>query len=1182
MRKWIDILACAAAVCCFAACQFKEEAFAPGKTALTATTESDGPDTRTTLAEAGTGLSQVFWSENDLLDVYMDGRTSPVPFSLVQGAGTKTGVFHGEGEASRYIAFYPHSMTPSLGSGETIRFTLPATQDYAEGTFASGAFPMTAVASSNSLQFHNLCSVLRISMTGHNVVTRIVFRSNDSAAKVRGRATVSLSDPSYPVLQLTSDACDSLVLSVPNVKLKETEDTHFFLVLPPQTYKGGFTVRIYTNKRYMDKQIRSDFTMKRSRLHKAGSFVFEPNGFDDSTYLEGNGTESDPFLIDSLGDLLLMQEAVNTENGTIPNAEGNEITATSAHYLMTSDIDLSLVCGSKLRKNWTPIGNYNRELSFNGVFNGGGHVIRNLYINANNSNYQGLFGCLNGSVRNLTVEGEVTGDYYCGLLAGYTQGVYSTLENCTTRGAVTGRVYAAGLTGYGQDANILYCRNEASVKGTNDLGGIVGYAYFVGSLDHCTNSGPVSGSNFCGGLAGYLNGSKVFNGTNSGAVTASYYVGGIGGQLYQGGKIYNSINSGNVQGEQCVGGVAGLVSAKAIAYQGPGTVANSVNLGKVVHTGNLYAGALAGYAGLPENDTPLGDEPVSGGWVKNSYWLDSVNPGLPAAGGGPGIVENVFSLTDAQMKGAPYSGVLYALPDGSGYNQILDALNAGAVAWSRNTPVLGGESRDHFPLAGWEYLSSNAYPSLTDLEALMPGGDNQTFFLSNAKFAFNAVDNDFEVDVTSSHGYSLGTLPAWIRETKVVSYEHRPHMKTHHFTVAVNPGKESRSATLTFTNTAGTTLTVRVDQEGVYLETAVTEITFDCEESSKRLNLKSSTRWTIESSADWCQVSPRTGAGDGVASVHALENAGDRARSATLTITSADGTIVRTVSVVQSGHTTGESLDWTKESFVHKSLVMRLTATWCGWCPRMNKSIKRAMELYPGKISYMALHSGGSDLQFDQAGPLQSLFNIYSYPTGIIDGRILVNNEPIETTAANIVKAVKETESTYGTVTGVDIRSTVSGRAASVDVGVYVKKAGDYKITVLLLEDGIINEQSDYEEEDHPYYVHDNVIRVAMSNVLGDAFNVTSDNTVKNLSFSAGIPASCKLENMRVLVYVQRKFGSYPVIHSGNFGDYFVDNSADVALGESLKLALEGSGGGGGGGNSGDNEGIVPGDDIDM
>lgn len=1182
MKKLTRIIAFSAVIGSLAACQSVEEPFLPDQMSLTATTEGDGPETRTILVPAGTALSQVLWSEKDQIDVFMDGKTSPVLFTLAQGAGTKVGTFHGEGTGSRYLAFYPHAMMPSIGSGETVRFTLPATQQYAEGTFENGSFPMVASASSSDLQFRNLCSVLRLSMTGHNKVTRIVFRPKDASAEVCGKASVSLANPAEPVLNLSSNACDSLVLSVPGVKLDESEETLFYLVLPPQTYKGGFTLRIYSNERWMEKVYGTDFTMRRSRVHKADPFVFQPNGFDVSECLEGSGSQEDPFLIGTLGDLVLMRDAINSESGIILTARGNEVAAADACYRLTSDIDLSQVCGRELRRSWIPIGDVG-ESSFKGVFDGDGHLIDNLYINEGSSGHRGLFGFLKGSVRNLTVRGEVTGLEYCGLLAGDVSGNDSWIVNCTAKGSVSGIYSIGGLIGYGDNDAIEYCRNEATVRCRDYYaGGIIGIVHFVSSIDHCTNTGSVNGSYYSGGITGYANGSKVFNGENTGSVTGDRYVGGIGGYLFQGAKIFNSINSGSVKGKDFVGGVCGLVSAKAIAYQGPGTVANCVNLGKVEVSGGTYLGCLAGYAGLPADDTPLGDEPVSGGWVKNSYWLSESNPGIPAAGGGPGIVEGNFGLTDAQMKGEPCGEVLFQASSGVQYHTLIDALNAGAVAWSQNEATLGGDSRTHFPLSRWEYRAKDTYPSLSDLDAQEPGNGGEVFLLSDKQFSFNALSGNFQVDVTSSLGYSLGTLPSWIEQTKVVSYAHRPHLKTHFFTVAVNPEISSRSAVLTFTNGTGAECQVRVEQEGVSLETQTKEIVFDCSSGSKRLSFTSSTRWTVVSDAPWCTVNPQSGSGDAVISVRASENEGDRARSTTLTIRTEDGLLVKTVSVVQSGHTSGTAGDWKTDPFVHKSLAMRYTATWCGWCPRMNKSVHRAMELYPDKISYVALHGGGSDLQFNQVEPLMSQYGISGFPTGVVDGRIQVQNEEIETTARNIVNAVKETEERYGTVTGFEINTSVSGRSAQADVAVHVKKAGNYKITVLLLEDGIVNAQTNYEEGDNPRYVHDNVARVAMTDVLGEAFTVAEDFSVKNFSFSAGIPSSCSLVNLHVLVYVQRAFGSYPVIQSGGYGEYFVDNSADVALGENLKLALEVSGGGGSGsgGGGGDNEGIVPGDDI--
>ena len=1180
MKKWIDILACAAAVCCFAACQHREEAF-PGQTTLTATTESDDPETRTTLAPAGTGLSQVLWTEKDLLDVFMDGRTTPVPFSLVEGAGTKTGFFHGEGEASRYIAFYPHSMTPSLGSGETVRFTLPTTQEYAEGTFASGAFPMTAVASSNDLQFHNLCSVLRISMTGHNVVTSIVFRSNDSSAKVCGKASVSLSDPSNPVLQLSSDSCDSLVLSVPNVKLTETEDTHFFLVLPPQAYKGGFSVRIYSNERFMDKVILADFTMKRSRLHKADSFVFEPNGFDESTCLKGSGTQSDPFLIQSVPDLALLRDAVNA-GSTILSAAGAEVRASHAFYSLTSDLDMSIACSKTAGKSWTPIGDDAHH--FCGSFDGNGHAITHLYINARTPD-QGLFGVIEAGVliANLSVQGEVTAaGSYVSLLSGRFEGMGGSwaINNCSAEGSVKGANYVGGISGGGTYTLIRACVNRASVSGSNSIGGIAGNAswgasncfnygsisgtYNVGgilggggdSIDNCANFGTVTGGDNTGGIIGYHNYGWMSNCKNEGTVSGSLSVGGLSGYSRQGSSVWNDINRGSVSGNDNVGGICGWLSSNS----GTSNLQNCVNLGEVTLSGG--SGHAGGICGM--NEGPYGGY-ASACTATQNYWLYDPGKGLGLEAGiglDEGISSNNFAMTEAQMKGAACDTPLY-----QGYNVIADALNGWAY-----------DQRNRRELQGWHYSDVNGLPALTGLTVQAPGEEKALFSISVDETEVLASGGTIVVEVKSSGDYSIHT-PGWIEETSVQTYETDRYIKRHTFTVPYNDSGSNRLDVISFTNFKGHVLTLKVRQKTPYLTVDTSDIILSADGGSKRIVVESSLPWTASSDCDWCVLSPSSGVGDGAVSVKVGQSEEAVLRTAVIRIMSTDGAVVHTIHVAQSGYIVPGEEDWKQLNFVHKSLATRFTATWCGWCPRMNSSIQLARELYPDKINYLVIHGGGSDLQFDDAQTLMNQYAIGGFPEGIVDGRVLIENYSIDYAAQLVVNAVKETEETYGTVTGIDITSSISGRKANVDVGVYLKKSGSYKITVLLCEDGIINAQRNFEGDDYPRYVHDNVARIAMTQVLGDSFTAEKDLTVKTFSFQAEVPSSYDLNNMHVLVYVQRSFASLPVIQSGNYGSYFVDNSAEVALGNSLRLALEGGGGHGGGDG---NEGIVSGDDIDM
>ena len=63
---------------------------------------------------------------------------------------------------------------------------------------------------------------------------------------------------------------------------------------------------------------------------------------------------------------------------------------------------------------------------------------------------------------------------------------------------------------------------------------------------------------------------------------------------------------------------------------------------------------------------------------------------------------------------------------------------------------------------------------------------------------------------------------------------------------------------------------------------------------------------------------------------------------------------------------------------------------------------------------------------------------------------------------------------------------------------------------------------------------------------------------------------------MRILVYVQRPFGSQPIVGGTSFGNYYVDNSVSGKLGANLKLGtvedLSGDG----------NEDIIPGDEIEF
>ncbi|MDE5979707.1 MAG: hypothetical protein K2G84_06720, partial [Muribaculaceae bacterium] len=77
---------------------------------------------------------------------------------------------------------------------------------------------------------------------------------------------------------------------------------------------------------------------------------------------QGEGTAESPFLISSPDDLMKLSDATN--------AQGLDFTG--EHFLLTSDLDMAGV-------DFIPMAFNSAELAFNGVFDGGNHVIKNLY-----------------------------------------------------------------------------------------------------------------------------------------------------------------------------------------------------------------------------------------------------------------------------------------------------------------------------------------------------------------------------------------------------------------------------------------------------------------------------------------------------------------------------------------------------------------------------------------------------------------------------------------------------------------------------------------------------------------------------------------------------------------------------------------------------------------------------------
>ncbi len=170
---------------------------------------------------------------------------------------------------------------------------------------------------------------------------------------------------------------------------------------------------------------------------------------------------------------------------------------------------------------------------FRGLFDGLGHTITGLTINAPSTDYIGLIGfSLNGSISNVGLVGGsvIGGDNVGALIGDQDAGVVQTSFATT---AVTGTMRTGGLIGTVEKEALLQSSYATgAVTGGSRTGGLVGEVNFGGMLQNDYAGGAVAGSDTTGGLVGYYSQSSV-----AGVIETSYSSGMVTGGSLTGGLI---------------------------------------------------------------------------------------------------------------------------------------------------------------------------------------------------------------------------------------------------------------------------------------------------------------------------------------------------------------------------------------------------------------------------------------------------------------------------------------------------------------------------------------------------------------------------------------------------------------------------------------------------------------------
>jgi hypothetical protein len=330
--------------------------------------------------------------------------------------------------------------------------------------------------------------------------------------------------------------------------------------------------------------------MENEKMKKTGLFLAVVLCISGTVFavLSGGGTSGNPYLIQSRLDF---DEFVNPANAATYWASGKYTTLMCDPNLAGTTYTKSPIAPDT--SNGTT--GVFEGTKFAGVFDGNGHTISNLTINASTKDFVGLFGYVDsaGQIKNLgVVNVNVTGRYIVSGLAGHNDGL---LTSCYATGSVTGtNDYIGGLVGRNA-GSITSCYATDSVGGDWDVGGLVGYNY--GAISNCYAAGTVAASSYAaGGLAGY-NGDNspgsgmILNCHAAGNVTASFdSAGGLVGYNTDSSTISNCYAAGTASGANKVGGLVGYNDSSV-------AISDCYATGEVTGTGTDYygVGGLVGY-----------------------------------------------------------------------------------------------------------------------------------------------------------------------------------------------------------------------------------------------------------------------------------------------------------------------------------------------------------------------------------------------------------------------------------------------------------------------------------------------------------------------------------------------------------------------------------------------------------
>lgn len=572
----------------------------------------------------------------------------------------------------------------------------------------------------------NNCTFNQNSADAYNVWTygakEVAF--NECTFNSAGKSVLIYSEDVNLFNDVTVTDCDFVASAAVDGKAAIEMDSSLTagiqLTIDAATTATGFgTGNVSGNSLWNNKKDNADAANNDITVVVDGTTVLEPVVLG----LSGTGTETDPYLISNLAELIWFRDTVNTYQSDGSNQFKGK------YVKLNADIDLKNI-------NWTPIGtnSVGDHMAFLGTFDGGNYTISNLTVTG--GDHLGFFARVgsygenftptvkNITFNNVSVRADVTdhlttghGDYVGGVIA--NAGGNSVVSNVKVTGDVKiyGCGYVGGIVGHGYpditDCSVAANDGSYVKAGYWCAGGIIGYAgegstpitnCSVSGLDvwsaygaaaavaglynegntltnvSASNIEVTSNSDYCMGyIAGNgeestMTGVTITNVTataNGNAITSTDAVATIGTTTYV--DLHQALNAaaadeGNITVDILRNVDLSKVEWKPVTVSTPHYPVVTVNGNEKTITGlndMLFAGTWAGGSGLIINDLTIKDSKI-GNDVEDTKGNVGVGAfiGFPQASAT--ITLNNCHLVNSTVSGGHWTGGLIGMA--GGYN----------------------------------------------------------------------------------------------------------------------------------------------------------------------------------------------------------------------------------------------------------------------------------------------------------------------------------------------------------------------------------------------------------------------------------------------------------------------------------------------------------------------------------